>query len=135
MVLLIPIFILEIIKDIIYIYHIIRIYYTDYYIRFSEPQLGELANSIIILTVQIIISVYGIYFYNNMNSVFLLILIIWVLITNGYINVIKKAEFDFLGFITTKNSITTADDNIYNDSNENKGLINLWVENKFKNYL
>ena len=132
---LIPIFTLEIIKDVIYIYHIIRIYYTNYYLRFSEPQFGELANSIIILLVQIIISSYGIYFHNNMNSVFFLILVIWILITNGYINILKKAEFDFLGFIDIKNTITTADDNINNDSNENKGIINLWVENKFRNYL
>tara|TARA_B100000674_G_C37981268_1_gene982510 strand:- start:9636 stop:10040 length:405 start_codon:yes stop_codon:yes gene_type:complete len=132
---LIPIFTLEIIKDMIYIYHIIRIYYTDYYLRYSKPQYGELANSIVILLVQIIISIQGIYFHNKSNSIYFLILIIWILITNGYINIIKKAEFDFLGFINIKNTISTADDNVSSDDNENKGLINLWIENNFQNHL
>ena len=63
-----------------------------------------------------------------MNSVFFLLLIMWILITNGYINVIKKAEFDFLGFIKISNTITTADDNQSHEDANNKGLINLLVD-------
>jgi hypothetical protein len=126
---LVPIFTLEIIKDLFYIYHIINIYYTDYYLRFSRPQYGELANSITILFVLIVISFHCIYFHKEMNSAFFLLLIVWILITNGYVNVIKKAEFDFLGFIKISNTITTADDNKSSDDSDNKGLINLLVDN------
>jgi len=119
---LIPIFTLNIIASLFYIYHIINVYYINYYIRFSKPQYGELANSIVILMVQIIISINGIYFHKEFKSVFIIILIIWILITNGYINVIKKQEFDYLGFVPN----TTINDDKVSEEDE-QGLINLLV--------
>lgn len=119
---LIPIFALNIITSVFYIYHIINVYYIHYYIRFSKPQYGELANSIVILIMQIIISINGIYFHKEFKSVFIIILIIWILITNGYINVIKKQEFDYLGFVPN----TTINDDKASEEDQ-QGLINLLV--------
>lgn len=119
---LIPIFTLNIITSVFYIYHIINVYYIHYYIRFSKPQYGELANSIVILIMQIIISINGIYFHKEFKSVFIIILIIWILITNGYINVIKKQEFDYLGFVPN----TTINDDKASEEDQ-QGLINLLV--------
>jgi len=121
---LIPIFTLNIISNLYYIYHIINVYYIEYYLRFSKPQYGELVNSLVILMIQIMISANGIYFHKEFKSIFLIILIIWILITNGYINVIKKQEFDYLGFVP---SITINDDKPSDE--DNKGLISLLVDN------
>jgi hypothetical protein len=125
---LIPIFSLNIIGSLFYIYHIINVYYIKYYIRFSKPQYGELVNSLIILLIQILISANGIYFHKEFKSVFLIILIIWILITNGYINVIKKQEFDYLGFVPN----TTINDDKPSNEDE-QGLVSLLIDDYFNN--